>query len=84
MEKTIQTTVSFEHRVITQHVDKNGVVFNVGEVLERTKSTNKRKFYSKNGLQRGMLYADAGEIPAEKVGIFKIIRTVTEAEEFVW
>lgn len=83
MEKRLKTTVAFEHRVITQHVDKHGLVFNVGEVLERGNRTTKRKYYGKNGLQRGMQYADTGEIPAEKVGVFKITRTIIEAEELL-
>lgn len=83
--KTRETeTVRYEHRVIEEHNagERYGenVIFKVGEVLETTKSPGKRRYY---GMTLG--HGDGADIPADKVGVFKITRVtrVTETEERV-
>lgn len=77
-----QTSVRYEHRVIKKFVTENPyggtkpVVFNVGEVLEKTKHPGKKKYYGST-----MGHGVGVDIPAKNVGVFKITRTVTETEE---
>ena len=82
MTPTETVTVRYEHRVIAEHNagDWYGtdVIFNVGEVLKKTKGPGKYEYYPVT-LAHG---ADA-IVPAEKVGVFKITRLVTETEELV-
>ena len=75
-------TVRYEHRVTVEH---NGgdwygtdVIFKVGEVLKKTKGPGKYKYYGKD-----LAHGAGVDIPAEKVGVFKITRLVTETEELV-
>lgn len=75
-------TVRYEHRVITEHNagDWYGqdYIIKVGTVLEKTKTPNKRRDYAVcqgHGVYFG--------VPAEKVGVYKITRTVKETEEMI-
>lgn len=80
MKNTNTTTVRFEHRVITEHNagDWYGtdIIFKVGEVLKKTTTPGKYRDY---GTTLG--HGAGADIPAEKVGVFKITRVVTETEE---
>jgi hypothetical protein len=83
---TTKTTVSYEHRVIAPHVDGDGITFEVGFVLERTRSPRKRCEYSKTGCYKSFSSND-GTIPAEKVGVYEVVKvtvtTTTETERLV-
>jgi hypothetical protein len=83
---TTKTTVSYEHRVIAPHVDSDGVAFEVGFVLEKTRSPLKRREYSKTGCYKSFSSND-GTIPAEKVGVYEVVKvavtTTTRTERLV-
>lgn len=75
-------TVRYEHRVVEEHNagDWYGTdyIFEVGKVLKKTTTPGKYKYYGDTlGHGAGM------DIPAEKVGVFKITKVaqVTETEE---
>lgn len=75
-------TVQYEHRVIEEHnagkYYGTDYIFEVGKVLEKTKTPVKYKYY---GTTEG--HGVGFDIPREKVGVFKItkVATVTETEE---
>ena len=80
--KNEKVTVKYVHRVIEEHNagDWYGqdYIFRVGDVLRETRTPGKYQYYG------ATLGHGAGlDIPAEKVGVFRITRNtvVTETEE---
>lgn len=82
LEKVLNTpvktqTVRFDHKVIEEHNagDYYGkdYIFNVGDVLEKTKTATK---YNTYGVTLG--HGVGFDIPAEKVGLFKVTRTTVK------
>jgi hypothetical protein len=80
--KNEKVTVKYVHKVIEEHNagDWYGrdYIFEVGGILRETKTPGKFKYYG------ATLAHGAGlDIPAEKVGVFRVTRTtvVTETEE---
>ena len=74
-------TVRYEHRLIeeTNLGDWYGkdLILPAGYIIHKSKNANKLRFY---GLT--MAHGAGLDVPTEKVGVFKITRTVTETEEF--
>lgn len=77
-----KVTVKYVHRVIEEHNagDWYGedIIFKVGDVLKTTNTPGKYKYY---GTTLG--HGAGADIPAEKVGVFRITRNtiVIETEE---
>ena len=77
-------TTRYEHRVIKTHnageYYGKDVIFNVGEILKKTRTPGKYKYYGTT-LGHGV----GVDIPVTKVGVFKITKVarVTETEEQV-
>lgn len=79
MSTTTKTSIRYEHRLIKEHNagDYYGkdLIFEVGKVLEKTKTPHKRRYYGVT-----ISFGVGFDIPTEKVGVFEITRTVTETE----
>ena len=77
---TTTTTTRYEHRTITEHNAGphygGDMIIPAGIILKKTKTAGKFTYYN---YVHTMHYVY--EVPAEKVGVFKITRTVTETEE---
>lgn len=77
-----KVTVKYVHRVIEEHNagDWYGtdIIFKVGDVLRETRTPGKYQYY---GVTLG--HGAGADIPAEKVGVFRITRVtkVVETEE---
>ena len=79
---TTTTTERYEHRAIEDHNCGpwygGDYIIKAGTLLEKTKTPHKRRDYAV--CQGHGVYM---AIPAEKVGVYKITRTVTETTQLL-